>query len=523
MKAPKLFSFDDFSTGLNTFDSIFADVSNPVDRNFGMKSAQAANNVLMTKSGLEKMLGFVAYLTNAISGNPTITGLYRYSKTGSGGSTEWIVTAGTKVYTAGGNAVTEIHSGITSGAYMNFCTFNNVVIMTNGIDAPLYYDGVTCAAISFTDPSNIFTNSGGVDVAKPKFATVFRNRIFYGGDPSLPHRLWTPRPGTHDNFNNSTSLVDSFDVSVGDGYKLTWAKAISKDLLVIYKEGSILRLSGSAPFGASTDAFRIEEVSRDIGCKAGRSVVQVGSDHLFVSENGIKRLGLVQEYGDVAGVDITDAIPDEVADWNGSALENAFGVYVKPEKQVWFHIPAGSSSENDTVYVYDMRTNAIMPREGISASCGAMIGDTYYTGGYDDGQIYQQLSSNAYAGDAIESSWETKWLPIGGLFNKKVFQNLLIYFENPGNATLTVQWQIMKMDGSVATGNKSSAATTNDVFDTGLWDTAVFDAGQDAVFKKNNLGRGRAIKLKIINNNANERWKVRKIEFTVRNLGHVGA
>lgn len=521
-KGAKLYSFDDFSTGLNTFDSIFADVGNPIDPNFGMKSAQEVVNVLMKKTGLEKAPGYGEYLNSAIAGAPTVTGIYRYSKTGSGATTEWIITAGAKIYTVSANAVTEIYSGLTttSNYFTNFCTFNNVVIMCNGVDEALCYDGSSVTtldtATGFTDPSGIF------GTAKPSFAAVFRNRIFYGGDATYPHRIWTPRPGSHVNFDNGTSLVDSFDVSVGDGERLIFAKPISKDLMILYKEGSVHRLSGSTPFGSTSDAFRIEEISREVGCKSPRSIVQVGTDHLFIGNNGIKRLSLVQDYGDVSQADITEFIPDEVADWNTNVINEAFATFVKPEKQVWFHIATGSSSQNNKVYVFDMLTGAVFPRDGITAASGGMIGDTYYTGSYD-GQIHQQVYTDGYAGDAIESSWESKWLPIGGLFNKKVFDNLLIYFENSGVATLTVQWQIMKMDGSVRTVSASSAATTNDVFDTGVWDTAVFDAGQDTVFKKNNLGRGRAIKLKIINNNVNERWKVRRIEFTVRNLGHVGA
>lgn len=510
------YKYSDFSTGLSQIASIFADVENPVSPNYGLKVAGAANNVIMNENGLEKFPGYDAYLASAVSGTPVITGLYEYRKTGASTSTYFIVCAGTKVYTASGGSLTEIYSGITAGTYCNFETFNNVCLIMNGVDSVLQFDGTTCTTVTFTDPSNILNS------AKPSFATVFRNRIFYSGDLTNPSKVWSPRPGTYNNFDNATSLVDAFDISGGDNYRVTGLKALSKDLMVVYKEGSIFRLSGSTPFGSTADPFRLEEVSREVGCIATRTIVQVGRDQFFLSLGGAKRLSIVNDYGDVIDADPSFEIKDLMAEINytTSVVAKAFAVYVKSEHHLYLHVPTGSGVTNTQTYVYDIMSGANMPRSGITASYGAIVNQNYYTGDYS-GQIYQQLVGDNYNGAAIPSSWESKWLDYGGLKNRKKFKNLLIYFETSGTATITVQWTVMNMDGSTRAYSRSSEATSGDVWDLGLWDVMLWDAGANNLFRRNNLGRGRAIKIKISNNNADEYWKVSKVELCIENLGRV--
>lgn len=513
----KIASFNDFSSGLSLQTSDFADLENGLAKSFGLKAAAAANNVVMTENSLEKFQGYDNYLASAISGTPVITGLYEYKRTGSGAGTFFIVCAGTKVYTASGGSLTEIYSGITAGEYFNFYTFNNDCIMLNGSEC-LYYDGTTCDEITFNDPDTI------LGTAKPKFAAIFRNRIYYSGDATNPSTVWTPQPGTYDDFDNTLSTVDAFIVSKGDGQKMMALMPLSKDLLVMYKQGSIHRLSGTNPFGSSTDVHRIEEISRDVGCIASRSVVQVGRDQFFFSTDGLKRLSIVNDYGDVVAADPSYEIQDDINALNFTEeyIEQAFAVYYKPEKHLYLHVPVGSGTTNTQVYVHDVVTGANMPRSGLTASCGAIVNRKYYTGSYD-GQIYEQLRGDNYADAAISSSWESKWLAVGGLRNKKEFRHLMIYFETAGSASITVQWQIMQMDGAVKTYAKTSESPSVEGWDVGLWDQAVWDSGSDTIFKKNRLGRGLAIKLRIVNNNANERWKVSRIELGYVPLGRVGA
>jgi len=513
----KIISFDDFSSGVFQRSSIFADMENPLAGDFGFKSAADANNVIMGRSGLEKFSGYDKYLPMAIPGSPVITGIYEYKKTGPSADSYLIVCAGDKIYDASGAVLTEVYTGITPNVFFNFVTFNNVCILLNGVDDPIYFDGIICAPITFNDPDEIF------DGAKPRLAEIFRNRIFYSGDSIHPSRVWTPKPGTYDDFDNSLSLVDSFDVSVGDGYKIIGIKALTKDILVLYKEGSILRLSGSSPFGTAIDAFRLEEISRETGCLATRTIVQVGKDHFFLSQTGLKRLSTVNEYGDVQVFDPSYQLKSafENVNYSSTAVENAFSTYLKREQHLYLHVPEGSNHNNTQIYVYDPMTGANMPRNGINASCGAVVARTYFTGDYS-GNIHRHLGVNNYAGERILSHWESKWLPIEGLNNKKIFRNLLIYFETSGTTTIVIQWSLMKMDGSVFTSSKTTGSVSSDIWDTGAWDTAIFDADENTVFHKNNLGRGRAIKIKIINNNANETWKIRRIELGVQNLGRVG-
>lgn len=506
-------SFTNFGKGISQKTPPFANIENGLAEDFGMQVAESANNVIMRVDSLEKFPGYSTELSSAIIGTPTITGVYEYKKTGSGAATYTIITAGTKVYTKSGSTLTEIYSGITADLLVSFVTFNNVCIMMNGSEL-LEYDGTTCQAITMDDPDNIF------DTAKPKYAALFRNRIFYTGDNTYPSRVWTPRPGSYNNFDNTLSTVDAFDVSVGDGEKITGINPLSKDLLVIYKQGSIHRLSGSNPFGFSADIFRLEEITREIGCIAPHTIKQVGRDHFFFSTDGLKRLSIVNDYGDVVSADPTYKIQNTIntINYSESVIEGAFTEYYKQEQLLYLHVPMGAGTTNTQTIVHDVVTGANMLRDGITASCGAIVNREYLTGGYD-GQIYQQHDSNGYDGDSITSSWESKWIPLAGLHNKKEFRSLRIFFETSGISSIIVQWKLMTPEGLTKVYSKTSESASADVFDVGLFDTMLFDAGGNPIFKKNRLGRGLAIKLKIINNNANEPWKVSRIELGYVVLG----
>lgn len=512
----KVFESKDFSGGVLESGSIFANMSNPLAKDYFLKSCAEADNVKMSENGLEKFKGYAKRLSSQISGNPTVTGVYEYKKRGSSNERYFLVTAGTKVYKDEAGTLSDLGATITTDAFTQFVTFNNVVVIMNGVDSPLYFDGTTCATETMTDPDSIWNN------ATPSFATVFRNRLFYSGDPAKPYRIWTPRPGTHNNFDNSLSTVDAFDVSVGDGEQVTAIVPLSKDFMAVYKFGSIFRLSGSAPFGSSTDAFVLQEVSREIGCVAPRTAIKVGKDHYFLSKNGFKKLSTVFEYGDVRDADPSYAAKDSFSEINYDEdyIKNAFAVYVSKERHIYLHVPTGSNTQNNQVYVHDVVTGAIMPRSGITASCGVIYDRQYYTGSYD-GWTYKQIFGDNYDGSAIPSHWYSLWLPVGGIRNKKKFKHFMAYFETAGSATISVQNEVMKTDGSSRIATSSSESSGTDVFDVGKWDTAKFDQGGTNLHRNNNLGRGIAARIKIVNNNTDEFWKINKMEFGVSRIGVV--
>jgi hypothetical protein len=511
---PKVLSYSDFSTGLDEYGSKYAD-RNPLDPNYGMRAQAVLKNVFVSKNGAEKAPGWVDMLAEAADG--IVTGECDYTVE-SQGISEHIVTIGTKLYKRNDDTLEELYSGLADGVRCRFLITNDVLLVMNGIDPVVYYDGSTAAAVTFNDPDNIWQDF------RPSFAVIFRNRVHYGGDPSYPDDVATPVPGTYNDFDNTNGEVDRYQVSPGDGGVLVMMRPLTKDALVFYKTNGIHRLRGSTPFGSDVDPFVLEEVRRGIGCIAGDTVVEAIGDHWFLAPSGFKSLSTVQQYGDVQEKNPSARIPESVGNLNlqTSAIRGAFAVYIETKRQVWLHVPTGDSSTNDMVYCFSVDTGGIMPREGIPASCGAIVGNVYYTGTYD-GRVQQQFTGLDYGDAAIESEFEIKWQGSGNISQTLRFAFLNIDFETAGESSIVVQWQILKARGTIQTRSKTVSSNSDDQFDTGNWDEAVFDAGASSTFHKKRLGRGVAIKVRIINNNAGETWRATKIDLGIIPLGKIAA
>ena len=517
--------YNDFSGGQNNFAGPFA---NPVVVDNGdlqaLQFAHESTNWEMSENGLLKYVGSDNVLTSALSGNPVVTGLYDWNGV-------LILCGGGKVYTVSGTSATQIYTGHTAGKYYQFSEWsdgsnNDILIMCNGHDTPLYYDGTTCTTITFTDPSSIWNN------AKPKGAEVFRGRIFYWGDPTYPHRVYTPQPGTHNNFNNSGSDVDSFEVEAGKGGDITGLRAFTDDFLVVYKTNCIRRLEGTSPFGIGSDQFRILHVTDSYGCKAPRTICGNDLEQYFLAGDGLRKLAPTIGYGDVQTHQPTYPIQDIINDLNrdvAGVLDEACAVYDSSNKQVILSVPYQTATTNNRLLHYDITTGGCDPRSvhlpsaspatyGHAASVIAKSKQTIYHGDYA-GQIYRHGAANSFDGNINNASWESKWIAHLGIGSLKIYRELWLFAEADADGDIIVQWQILRNDGTLSDQITNSVTSSQSVWDTGVWDTATWASGENKLFKIKNLGKGRALKLKFVNNSTSQRPKIRQVQLFYDVLG----
>ena len=467
--------------------------------------AEDAKNFEMSTTGLLKFKGYDNVLSSALSGTPTITGIFEYNNAG---TLELIVCANGKVYKISGSTASQIYTGHTAGYYYQAVTYKDVLILCNGQDTPLYYDGATCTTITFTDPNSIWNS------AKPKGAAVFRGRIFYWTDT----KVYTPKPNTYNDFNNNDSSVDGFVVDSGYGGKISCCKPLTDDSLIIYKEKCIRRLSGSAPFG-QPDQFVIRPVSDDVGCIAPRSVVQVGLDHYFWSERGPRRLQTVQAYGDVEISQPSYYIPTLLGDVTWSSAQNISAVYDPANGKILFSYPKSPSTTNNNVLSYDVDTQTNEPRyDGITAAVLGYYNRTVYHGNFS-GQIYIHGTINSYDGSSIESYWKSKYIAHSGIGTLKRYRRLVLFSEADGTGDITVRWTVLQRGVPYVQTGTASIDNASNAWDSAVWGTAVWSVGETAVFHIKNLGKGSALKLEFLNTSATQRPIIRQVNVEYEVFG----
>lgn len=507
-------TYSDFSGGQNNHSGKLA---SPIILDPGnleaLGFAHDSQNWEMAENGLLKYPGHDNVLSSALSGNPTITGEYDWNGI-------HILCAGTKVYTVTGGTPTEIYplagTNQTAGAFYQFTEWDNgsgteILLLMNGVDPVLQYDGSTCSRVTFTDDPAVIW-----DDARPQGAMVKGGNIYYWGDPTKKSRVYKPRPGTYNNFDNTETSVDAFDVDAGFGGDITGMKALTDDIAIIYKQRCIRRMEGINPFGSEVDPIRIRPITDEYGCIAPRSIVQKGLDQYFLSEDGYRKLRPIQSYGDVEDQIPTYPIQDimDGLNYTESVIENACAVYHKPSKQIWLSVPYGAATTNNLIIIHDTITGGNDPRatDDIFAATLAIFNRKVYHGDYA-GQIYKHGDDYNYNGTVIDAQWESKWIAHNALGLRKNYREAHIYVESDGEGDLIFQYTTLQRGEQRAQSSTQEISSGENAWDEAVWGQATWSAGEENILKVEDLGEGNAIKFKFTNNSNNQRIKIRMVEL----------
>lgn len=209
----------------------------------GNQLADCQNVIFDDKNRPEKRPPII---TNATSGQAWKTGiiesaavapvetLYTYQK--SNGSKYFIVYSGTTVsYSTDRVNWTALGTSFSSTYKMQFETFKDVLIMTNGIDAPYYWDGVTTSALKIGQVGLAFGAAGSTTNGVHKFKVTYEDeadtpnvysynvtneititdtkvvtisQIPLGPDWAVKRKVWATKAGGSTYFN----------IQVSDGY-----------------------------------------------------------------------------------------------------------------------------------------------------------------------------------------------------------------------------------------------------------------------------------------------------------------
>lgn len=505
-------TYTNFSGGLNT-----KQVPPIVTDNGELEALQwseVCKNWEQSETGLLKSYGNAAVISSASSG--TVTGIFEYKN---GNDVELIVCKAGKVFTVLGSTETEIYTGDTAGYYYTSTEWddgsgNTVLILCNGQDTPIAYDGTTCAQISFTDPDGIWNN------ATPHSAEVFRGRIFFADGT----KVYTPASGTYTDFTSANG-ADAFEVDGGFGGRITGLKALTDNLLVIFKERAIRRLSGSESFGSNTDPFVIAVISNNVGCIARRSIVQSGKgmDIYFLSEDGVRQLEPVEKYGDIDPFMPSYVIQDEVNEWNYTAgtIDDACGALLKKDNHIYMSVPYGSSPTNNKTYIFDTITKGVDPRgeSDFNVSAAGVYNRKLYTGD-STGQIYKWGDDNGYNGNAITATWESKFVAHINLSLLKKYDFITLYSEADADGDVIIRWTVIQGNEQISDSSTGTITTGTNVWDSAVWDTAVWETGSSKVFHIKDIGRGHALKLEFENVSASQRPKIRQVDMGFVPLSH---
>ena len=296
------------------------------------------------------------------------------------------------------------YSGLATTYNHCFANFNNGVIITDGVNAPVFYDHINGASVLTGSPP-----IGGLAIS------VYKGRVFIACGAVL---YWCAL-GNQNNWTNTNDA--GYLANLNDSSSNITALYGYGNYLVIHTENSVFTLNGSGPAD-----FTVTKVA-DKGSVSPYGVTTFNNTHLFYN-NGVYPLefGLLQQIQ--LGNELSFKIHPEFLKLVNTRLNEIVAFQYTSKRQAWFYMPYQNTQGLTTAWIYDLVNNAWFKRVGVPVNCAAVINGVIYTGGLD-GSIYQEDIGSSFNGNPINSYWYTPFINFGAPFYKKSFDRLIVKFE----------------------------------------------------------------------------------------------
>ena len=144
-------------------------------------------------------------------------------------------------------------------------------------------------------------------------------------------------------------IQGQFTIASGGADYVVALQPFSEDSIVVFARNSIHLIRG---VGADLGNSSVQEITREVGAVARKSVVQVGNQIYFLSDNGVYAAGFEDLYNlRGATVPLSEAINPIMARINKSYAANCVAVY--HDNRYYLAIPLDNSTVNNAVLVYN--------------------------------------------------------------------------------------------------------------------------------------------------------------------------
>ena len=375
-----------------------------------------AENLTAEDGTWRKIGGASLITTTPISGAPRVRGLTEFVL--ANGTTVRIAATGDGkiVSVVAGGVGNTLQTGLTANRFTVFAEggggTTKKLFRFNGADAVgVTSDGVTMAAIA-SPPADWATTN------QPSFGFVHNGRLWGGGNPNDPHRIYGSEVINHENFSPGSVWAASFNYAAGNivvptiqnghRYKVTtdagssaatqptWPTASGATVvdggLTWTEDGSdgyrTVQLSvfpgegeglvGGLSYKGRAFLFKkprgiywlddsasditlwtLKRLTLAVGIQSPKAVVPVEDDFLLFTVDGsiIPISAVSQQLGDVA---LNPLLHDKLAPFarsyiNLNALSGVDSVYYPNKRQVWWCVPGPTSTVNNRMLGLDLR------------------------------------------------------------------------------------------------------------------------------------------------------------------------
>jgi len=419
------------------------------------------------------------------------------------------VAGGGDDYTAftGRSAVARTSQGLAHFAtYEGATTYGEVVITDEGSGAlPFYFKmtGTGSALSSRTFYAKTITVSS---TEYPKFCVMHDKHLVVGGAATTPNTIYYS--GTND--------IDDF-TSSGSGSILLDDQVVGlrsfRDDLIIFCRNSIYKLENIN----NSSTITVTPITKNIGCLDGASIQEVGGQLLFLAPDGIRTVAGTARIGDVELGSLSRKVVPIFTDiaTNIDSYNISSAVIRKKSQYRLFYGSSLLSTKTSEGVVGTLRIN---PEGGSRFEWAELLGiqaSQGFTSGYDKdniekiyhgdytGYVYNHDTGNSFNPAGVETSvvaaYESPDMDFGDLGTLKTLKYIKISVSPEGTVQPSLRVRYDYDDVNIPQPGVYTLSTIPSpaIFGKGLFNSAVFGAGDSPMVRQAIQGSGNTAKFRI--------------------------
>jgi len=318
----------------------------------------------------------------------------------------------------------------------------NTIIFVDGVNNAITYDGTTWGNIDIAETGADLAHAGGAQaLAKPAVVTVYQNHIFMANEYANPSVIAHSAPNAYYDWTSASG-----------GGQLTSSAGVvqlkpQRDTNYVFGNNSIQRIDVD-----STGTFLIKDVTRNIGCIAPDTVIEIGGDIMFLSPDGFRPVAGTSRIGDVEIETISKPIQLLITDIiNNTDIKEMNVVAVRNKSQVRFFYGGDDFDRTTSFGIIGGLRLGEAGQSNVQWEWGRLIGiranvaTSEYVNGREvvihgdfDGKVYLQESGNNFDGDDVLSVFSPPYLDQGDTEIRKNYRTINYFMRPEGSVDVAL-------------------------------------------------------------------------------------
>jgi len=219
-------------------------------------------------------------------------------------------------------------------------------------------DNITGATVVLGSPQSV--GGGFTHMPAPPWAIYHQRRLWMpyyytmagsSGSPTITSRNITDEIIASDILDQNTydQIENNFRIASGGADFVVAIQPFAEDNVVVFNRNTIHLIRGvSQPLKDVT----VQEVTREVGCIARKTVVQVGNQIFFLSDNGVYSINFEDLYNlRGASIPMSEAINPLIQRINPDYIANCVATY--HDNRYYIAVPLDTSTENNAIFIYN--------------------------------------------------------------------------------------------------------------------------------------------------------------------------